>query len=170
MNQKAILIVALRVTALILLVTSIDDIGKLLVRDVPMLEFGGYNDNPLEKKLVVDYSVLLPFLAKVLLIIILWFFPTLLLNKISGLPKEDVYPTAESFIMPLVSIIGLYFVASSIIGLLTVIFMPMFGQGVNITAFFLIPMIIEFAVGLWLLLGNKGLVGLIYKLRSTKVS
>ena len=168
MNQKAILIVALRVTALILLVTSIDDIGKLLVRDVSMLEFGGSYDNP-GGKLIVDYSVLLPFLAKALLIIIIWFFPTLLLNKISGLPKEDVYPTAESFIMPLVSIIGLYFVASSIIGLLTVIFMPLFGQGFNITAFFLVPTIVEFAVGLWLLLGNKGLVSLIYKLRSTKV-
>ena len=169
MNQKAILIVALRVTALFLLVGLVDDVGRVLVFEPKLLGFGESFGGQ-EESLAIDYSVLTSLIVKVLLITILLFFPTLLLNRISSLPKDDVYPTAENFMMPLVALLGLYFVASSVVGLLNIVVMPFFGKGFNITAFFILPTIIQLVVGLWLLLGNRGIVNLIYKLRSTKVS
>lgn len=167
MNQKAILIVALRVTALILLVGTIDDIGQVVIFEPKMFELGGGYGNG-QEELIIDYYILIPLIAKIVLITILWFFPTLLLNKISGLPKDDVYPTAESFMMPIVALMGLYFVLMSAMSILEIMFHPIFGQGLNLGGFFLVPIVVRLIVGLWLLLGNQGITHLIYKLRSTK--
>lgn len=165
MNQKAILIVALRVTALFLLVSALNKVGGMVVVETTLSSYMGV----VQEGARLSYPVVIELSLKLMTCIVLWFFPTLLLNKISGLPKEDVYPTAENFLMPLVSLLGLFLLFEGVMGLGNVLLTPNPLEGTDFFVYMIFPLSLHLVVGIWFTFGNSGIVKLIYKLRSTKV-
>ncbi|WP_251358699.1 hypothetical protein [Kangiella sp. TOML190] len=164
MNQKAILIIVLRVLALWMLVDLVKDIGNIF-QELNLIEnIGvGYSETNL------GWGNFAAIGLKFLLMILFLFFPNLFLAKISGLPKEDNFINAEHFILPLIALLGLFFVSKSVIyflvNLSTIIFTE--NNFIEILPVFAwLPALVQLFIGGWLIFGNRGVYNLFDKFSS----
>ncbi|MHC9511744.1 hypothetical protein [Kangiella sp. M94] len=160
MSQKGILIITLRIAAILLFISMMSDLGRMFQEAENFKRFGRVLDNN-----ILHIGTLYALSLQLIVVVIFWFFPNILLSKISGLPKEKPISSQTDFMTPLVALLGLYFTLQALIDILSMVFHSVMSEMAGIIWFALAPSLVSLIVGLLLLFGRSTIVDFIMRFR-----
>jgi len=167
MTKRDIATLSFKVLSIYALIRAIDKLS-----DIFYINFQGYDN----KTIILNLALIsVPLILLVICSLLLWFFAPLLANSIfkSIIPEDKSDASLENIQRIAFSIVGLYLIASGLpelVNMVTIFVTPLMTSvpvrgGLSPMINLSIVFILKIALGLWLLLGSRGLINFI---RSTR--